>query len=127
MSPLNAFREIEQALESKLGKLESLKNNPEIKQEIDFEEKLLGLMIRYEKTIHDLRQLIQHDAFGSKACQQHLYAQEERSCYRASPRTYRHPVTGELLETRGKCAKLKTWEKKYGFRTVSRWLQPETL
>lgn len=125
MSPLTAFREIEQALESKLGKLESLKNDPEIKQAIDFEEKLLGLMVRYEKNLHDLTQLIQHEAFSSKASQQHLYAQEERSCYRTSSRTYRHPVTGEQLETRGKCAKLKTWEKKYGFSTVSHWLLPE--
>lgn len=126
MSMSVAFREIEKSLEDKLGRLESLKSDPSIKQEIDFEEKLLGLMVRYKITLNDLKTLTKHDIFGSKAHQQDLQAQEEQSSYHVPLRTYQHPVTQEILKVRGKNLQLKAWEKKYGFKTVNSWLLPGT-
>lgn len=53
MSRLAEFRAAEKALQEQLKQLESLKNDAGLKKEIEFEEKLQGLMKSYGKGLKD--------------------------------------------------------------------------
>lgn len=125
MSKLAEFRETEKALELKLEKLESLKNHPMLKHEIDFEKHLLALMANYKKSLSELRKLVKHAGFSFRAHQQDLQLQEDKAGYSQSLKIYTHPLTGETIKTRGKSAKLSAWKKKYGIATVDHWLIPD--
>ena len=54
MSRLAEFRAAEKALQEQLAQLESLKNDAGLKKEIEFEEKLQGLMKTYGKSLRDI-------------------------------------------------------------------------
>ena len=49
MSRLAEFRAAEKALQEQLAQLEALKNDVGLKKEIEFEQKLQGLMKTYDK------------------------------------------------------------------------------
>ncbi|WP_426161081.1 histone-like nucleoid-structuring protein, MvaT/MvaU family, partial [Pseudomonas sp. DWR1-3-2b2] len=54
MSRLAEFRAAEKALQEQLAQLESLKNDAGLKKEIEFDEKLQGLMKTYGKGLRDI-------------------------------------------------------------------------
>lgn len=54
MSRLAEFRKAEQDLQERLKQLEKLKNDAGLKKEIEFEEKLQGLMKTYGKSLRDV-------------------------------------------------------------------------
>jgi hypothetical protein len=54
LSRLAEFRAAEKALQEQLAQLESLKNDAGLKKEIEFEEKLQGLMKTYGKSLRDI-------------------------------------------------------------------------
>jgi hypothetical protein len=54
LSRLAEFRAAEKALQEQLKQLESLKNDAGLKKEIEFEEKLQGLMKTYGKGLRDI-------------------------------------------------------------------------
>lgn len=73
MSRLAEFRAAEKALQEQLKQLESLKNDAGLKKEIEFEEKLQGLMKTYGKSLRDIIAILDPNPAKSACCrQQHL-------------------------------------------------------
>ncbi|WP_442107706.1 histone-like nucleoid-structuring protein, MvaT/MvaU family [Pseudomonas sp. NUPR-001] len=118
MSRLAEFRAAEKALQEQMAQLEALKKDAGLKREIEFEQKLVGLMKNYGKNLRDIIAILDPKAVAKGAG--------------AAPKTrrarvvkvYENPHTGELIETKGGNHRgLKAWKEQYGAKTVDGWLR----
>lgn len=75
MSKLKEYRDTQQALTENLQRLEALKNNADLVNELEFEKKLMALLKRYSKKTEDLLAFIGPGLMGG------LLAKEQRSVY----------------------------------------------
>ena len=120
MSRLAEFRAAEKALQEQLAQLESLKNDAGLKKEIEFEEKLQGLMKTYGKSLRDIIAIL--DPSLGKAGAAAAPAPKQRRA--RVVKVYQNPHTGELIETKGGNHRgLKAWKEQYGAATVDSWLR----
>lgn len=120
MSRLAEFRAAEKALQAQLAQLETMKNNAGLKKEIEFEEKLLGLMKSYGKSLRDIVAIL--DPNPAKAGQQTTRPPKTRRA--RVVKVYQNPHTGEMIETKGGNHRgLKAWKQQYGAGTVDSWLR----
>lgn len=122
MSKLAEFRAAEEQLKAQLALLESLKNDESLQREMEFENKLQGLMQEYGKNLADIIAIIDPD-FTKKP--RGLVAHPEKAARRArTVKRYKHPETGEVIETKGGNHKvLKAWKAEHGAETVEGWIQ----
>jgi len=117
LSKLAEFRAAEQALKAQLAQLEALKNDEGLKREIEFEEKLKGLMNAYGKSLRDIIAILDPSAGRTPAV-----APKQRRA--RVVKVYHNPHTGELIETKGGNHRgLKAWKEQYGAATVDSWLR----
>jgi len=120
LSRLAEFRAAEKALQEQLAQLESLKNDAGLKKEIEFEEKLQGLMKTYGKGLKDIISIL--DPNPAKSALQTSAAPKTRRA--RVVKVYHNPHTGELIETKGGNHRgLKAWKEQYGAATVDSWLR----
>ena len=104
MSRLAEFRAAEKALQEQLAQLEALKNDAGLKKEIEFEEKLQGLMKTYGKNLRDIVAILDPNPSASKGSS----APKQRKA--RVLKVYQNPHTGELIETKGGNHRgLKAW------------------
>ena len=120
MSRLAEFRAAEKALQEQLKQLESLKNDAGLKKEIEFEEKLQGLMKTYGKSLRDIIAILDPQASTRRAA-----AAAESKAGTRKPRDvkiYKNPNSGELIETKGgNHRQLKEWKNEFGADVVESW------
>lgn len=123
MSRLAEFRAAEKALQEQLAQLEALKNDAGLKKEIEFEEKLQGLMKTYDKSLRDIIAILDPSKAASKAGKVPAPAPKQQRRARVV-KVYENPHTGELIETKGGNHRgLKAWKEQYGAPTVDSWLR----
>ena len=116
MSKLAVFRAAELALKEQLAQLEALKNDAGLKKEIEFEEKLKGLMKTYDKSLRDIIAILDPTSRTGAAAPKQRRARVVK--------VYQNPHTGELIETKGGNHRgLKAWKEQYGAATVDSWLR----
>jgi hypothetical protein len=119
LSRLAEFRAAEKALQEQLAQLESLKNDAGLKKEIEFEQKLQGLMSSYDKSLRDIIAIL--DPKGSSSLPVATGPKRRRA---RVIKVYQNPHTGELIETKGGNHRgLKSWKEQYGVDTVDSWLR----
>ncbi|MCO6057937.1 DNA binding protein [Pseudomonas sp. MOB-449] len=118
MSKLAEFKRLEAQLAEQLAALDSLKNDTQLKREIEFETKLKALLAEYSvglKTIIDI--------LDPKASHLASIPVDGRRRERAVKR-YKNPHTKEVVETKGGNHKvLAAWKAQYGADTVQSWIQ----
>ena len=120
LSRLAEFRAAEKALQEQLKQLETLKNDAGLKKEMEFEEKLQGLMKTYGKSLRDVIAIL--DPNPAKSGLQVASAPKTRRA--RVVKVYHNPHTGELIETKGGNHRgLKAWKEQYGAATVDSWLR----
>ncbi|HYQ39923.1 MAG TPA: histone-like nucleoid-structuring protein, MvaT/MvaU family [Pseudomonas sp.] len=118
MSKLVEFRKAEQALREQLARLESLKHDQELKQEMEFEEKLQALLQEYGFKLQNILDILQPQPI-------HLPELDIGRRVRKL-QVWKNPITGEVLETKsGNNKKLKAWKEEYGEKFVAGWLQQD--
>lgn len=120
MSKLAEFKALEAQLAAQLKQLDVLKNDTELKREIEFEEKLRTLMAEYGVSLKGIVALLDPKArIGAPAP---AAARGQRRTRQV--KVYKNPETGEVVETKGGNHKvLKAWKAQYGAETVEGWLQ----
>lgn len=120
MSRLAEFRKAEQDLQERLKQLEKLENDAGLKKEIEFEEKLQGLMKTYGKSLRDVIAILDpNPAKGGLPSTKPVKTRRARVV-----KVYQNPHTGELIETKGGNHRgLKAWKEQYGAKTVDAWLR----
>ncbi|WP_312154470.1 histone-like nucleoid-structuring protein, MvaT/MvaU family [Pseudomonas sp.] len=124
MSRLAEFRAAEKALQEQIAQLEALKKDAGLKREIEFEQKLLGLMKSYDKGLRDIVAILDPKAASKVASKTPGAAPKQQRRPRVV-KVYENPHTGELIETKGGNHRgLKAWKEEYGAKTVESWLRP---
>lgn len=115
MSKISQFRATEEAIKELKQQLEALSQDEGLKKEIEFEEKLRGLMAEYNKSLRDINAILDPQPLRSLVA---------RPAVRRSRKTkrYSNPHTGQVIETKGGNHKeLKEWKGQWGNETVESW------
>jgi len=122
MSRLAEFRAAEKALQEQLAQLEVMKNDAGLKREIEFEQKLLGLMKDYDKSLRDIIALLDPQKASSSRAPAPTAAPKTRRA--RVVKVYENPHSGELIETKGGNHRgLRAWKDQYGADTVEGWVR----
>lgn len=120
MSLLNEYFQKEQQLKQLQEDLERLQKDQRLKSELDLKDKLEALMKEFNKRPADIIALLDPKAEqrGAKAPATSVTGRRKRRL-----KIYKHPKTGEVIETRGGNHKgLRSWKDEFGEETVESWL-----
>ncbi|HCL3145381.1 TPA: DNA binding protein [Pseudomonas aeruginosa] len=118
MSKLAEFKALEAQLAEQLAQLDALKNDSELKREIQFEEKLRALLGEYGMSLRNVIAILDPQARRSTSITRPS-ARKARQVKR-----YKNPNTGEVVETKGGNHRvLKEWKAEFGSDVVESWLQ----
>lgn len=102
-----------------MAQLEALKKDAGLKREIEFEQKLVGLMKSYDKNLRDIIAILDPKAATRPAAPAAKQQRRPRVV-----KVYENPHTGELIETKGGNHRgLKAWKEQYGAQTVESWVR----
>ena len=120
MAKINDYYQKKQLMDKLAEELRRLEDDSSLKHELEFEEKIRGLMDEYNKSAKDVLQVlgaIDHSVSSVKA--------EGASSRPKRPlKTYKNPHSGETVQTRGGNHKtLNEWREKYGKEAVQGWQQ----
>ncbi|WP_313713127.1 MULTISPECIES: histone-like nucleoid-structuring protein, MvaT/MvaU family [Pseudomonas] len=120
MSRLAEFRALELQLAAQLAELESLKNDGNLKLEMEFEEKLRDLLGEYGYSLKNIIAILDPQSFTPSL---ELDSPNKSNRKPRKVKYYKNPHSGELVETKGGNHKtLKDWKAKYGAEEVERWM-----
>lgn len=118
MSKLAEFKRLEAQLAEQLAALNSLKNDTELKREIEFESKLKALLDEYGLGLKAVINILDPGRTRTS-----LPAQKNQRRER-SVKVYKNPHTNEVVETKGGNNKvLNAWKAEYGAAAVKSWAQ----
>ena len=119
MSLINEYRNTEEAIKELQERLQSLSADDRLKKELEFDQKLRGLMGEYNKSLRDVIALLDPSAGKQTVKAARTSARAPREL-----KVYKNPNTGETVETKGGNHKtLKAWKEKWGAEAVQSWLQ----
>jgi len=118
MSKLAEFKRLEAQLAEQLRQLDALKNDGELKKEIEFEKKLRDLLSEYGYTLREVKQILDPQSKPEPKVDGRSQRRERLL------KVYINPNSNERVETKGGNHKvLKAWKEEFGAETVESWLQ----
>lgn len=118
MSKLAEFKALEAQLAEQLKQLDAMKNDNELKKEIEFEQKLRALLGEYGFSLREVKLILDPHARAERAPAAAGQRKERQV------KIYVNPNTNERVETKGGNHKvLKAWKEQYGAEAVESWLQ----
>lgn len=120
MSLIIEYRNTEEQIKELTARLQSLKGDAGLQREIEFETKLKGLMMEYNKNLREVIAIIdpQFSAPTGKVGQGQKVTRSARQV-----KIYKNPHTGEVIETKGGNHKgLNAWKQQYGREEVANWV-----
>jgi hypothetical protein len=122
MSLINEYRSIEESIRELEARRSSLKDDPKLQTELEFETKLKDLLATYAKSLRDVIAIMDPQASASKAPKAVTGKQGHRAPRQL--KVFKNPHTGEVVETKGGNHKtLKEWKAEHGNEAVQSWLQ----
>lgn len=123
MSLLSEYLQQEQQLKQLNEKLQQLQNDPRLKAELEFKEKLEALMKEFDKSAADVIELLDPKGGSKASAPSNASASSSGGRRKRKLKIYKNPNTGEVVETRGGNQKtLKAWKDEHGNDTVESWL-----
>ena len=126
MSLIQEYRQTEAAIEELKQRLEQLNSNERLKKELEFEKQLRALLGEHNKSLRDVIAILDTEAGTSKTSRKNSSTAAAQQRRPRSLKRYKHPETGEVIETKGGNHKiLKTWKAEHGADVVEGWLQRE--
>lgn len=121
MSLLSDYVKKEQQLKQLEEELKQMQGDQRLQAELEFKEKLDALLKEYDKSANDVIELLRpkgQTSPGGAAAQPASNGRRKRKL-----KIYKHPKTGEVVETRGGNHKtLKAWKDEHGSDTVESWV-----
>ncbi|QEU01827.1 histone-like nucleoid-structuring protein, MvaT/MvaU family [Pseudomonas oryzihabitans] len=125
MSLIQEYRQTEAAIEELKQRLEQLNSDERLQKELEFEKKLRALLGEHSKSLRDVIAILDPDSSTNSGRKNSSPAVPQQRRARTLKR-YKHPETGEVIETKGGNHKLlKAWKSEHGANTVESWLQGE--
>ncbi|MGP4846097.1 histone-like nucleoid-structuring protein, MvaT/MvaU family [Marinobacter sp. 1Y8] len=121
MAKINDYYQKKQLMDKLAEELRKLEDDSSLKHELEFEEKIRGLMGEYNKSAKDVLQVL--GAIDPSVSS--VKADGVSSSRPKRPlKTYKNPHSGETVQTRGGNHKtLNEWREKYGKEAVQGWQQ----
>jgi hypothetical protein len=120
MPNINDYYQKKQLLEKLSKELNKMEQDQALKSDLEFEEKIKGLMDEHKKSPKDVLQIL--GAIDPSVAS----AKTDGGGVRAKRpmKTYKNPHSGEVVKTRGGNHKtLNEWRQKYGKEAVQSWQQ----
>lgn len=134
MSKLVTFKAAERALAIYYRELQEMKDDPELKRELEFDAELNELLARFKVSRDTLLDILKMDAQNEKKVANAKLSglsgapskQSTKALARGKQtfplRTYLNPHNGVEIKIRlGTDSKFKEWVKEYGKETVESW------
>lgn len=123
MSLITEYRATEEAIKELQARLADMQSNDALKVEMEFEEKLRGLMGEYQKSLRDIISLLDPDRTLAAPKNKQSSGQQAPGTRKArAVKQYKNPHNGEVIETKGGNHKtLKEWKAQYGGDVVEGW------
>lgn len=120
MTILAEFRATQSAIKELEQRLESLKQNEALQQELEFEGRLNELLTTYGKQLSDVVALLEAEGKPAKAARAAKDAAPGRRTRRV--KRYTNPHNGAVIETKGgNHNTLKEWKATWGGDEVESW------
>ncbi|PAV24987.1 hypothetical protein C8D92_108197 [Tamilnaduibacter salinus] len=121
MAKISDYYQKKQLMEQLSEEITKMEADKTLKRELEFEEKIRGLMDEYNKSAKDVLQVL-------GAIDPSVVPGKASSAGASGPKRplqiYKNPHTGEVVKTRGGNHKtLKQWREKHGKETVQSWRQ----
>ncbi|GAB3391934.1 DNA binding protein [Azotobacter armeniacus] len=121
MSKILEFRATEEAIVELQAKLNALKGNQGLQEELEFEQRLRHLMQEYGKTLRDINMILDPQTYQQAVSSP---TTPQRSRRQREAKRYRNPYTDEVVVTKGGNQRtLKAWKEQFGAETVESWLE----
>jgi len=121
MSKILEFRATEEAIIELQAKLDALKGNQHLQEELEFEQKLRQLMQDYGKTLREINLILDPQTYQQTAQTSQKPQQSRRQ---REAKRYRNPYTNEVVVTKGGNQRtLKAWKEQFGAEVVDSWLE----
>lgn len=118
MSKLVSYREKEELLRKLTEEMSRLKEDPELKKDLDFKDEINQVLAKHSKTLNDLIKIFQLDPKSTTKGRGNRKVRKLK--------VYVNPHNNEVVETRGGNHRvLKAWKAEHGNDTVESWLKEE--
>lgn len=105
------------AIEQLQVEIQRLENDPLLKSELEFSEKLRVLMDEYGMTLPKINAMLDPDWPTDKA-------EPSKKRRERVEKIYKNPYTNEEIKTKGGNHRiLRAWKEQFGSETVESWLQ----
>jgi hypothetical protein len=125
MFKIAQFVAAEMALAKQVTALEELKNDPELKRELEFSNDLDQLLAKYTFTRPKLYSFLSAQQAAVKAADKKAGGGKKAQSQTAKMKLWTNPHTGATVESaRRDHATLLEWTKQYGLEAVLSWAQP---
>lgn len=116
MSKLVDYRQLERQVVQQRALLGSLRDNPQLQKEVEFEGRLSTLLSEYGKSLQDVKTLLDPEAGRPTSVKGRPRARVVK--------TYRNPLTGKVVQTKGgNNLALRAWRAQFGLEEVESWVQ----
>ncbi len=126
MSLIQEYRQTEAAIEELKQRLEQLNSDERLKKELAFEKQLRALLGEHNKSLRDVIAILDTEAGTNNTSRKNSSAAAAQRRRPRSLKRYKHPETGEVIETKGGNHKiLKAWKAEHGADVVEGWLRGE--
>ncbi|NYT72975.1 H-NS histone family protein [Halomonas sp. QX-2] len=121
-SVLKDYIQKEQLLKKLQEELQELENNSELKEEIEFKERLQALMTEYGKLAREVCEMIDPSYNRQSTKKSGMDGRKKRPL-----KVYKNPHTEEVVETRGGNHKIiQAWKAEFGNEEVGSWVIDES-
>ncbi|MCK9739401.1 histone-like nucleoid-structuring protein, MvaT/MvaU family [Pseudomonas syringae] len=122
MSRLAEYRRLEEQIAEQRSKLYELRSDPRLEKEMEFEGKLRELLDQHGKGLADVSDLLDPKLSRVQGRQVAVPAKRTRQARRV--KVYRNPLTGEIVESKGKNNRLLgAWKAQFGHEEIESWVR----
>jgi hypothetical protein len=126
MFKIAQFQAAQLALAKQVTAVEELRNDPELKRELEFDTELEGLLAKYSMSKDKLYSFMSAQYAAIRASEKKTpgAAKEKKTTGHAN-RLWTNPHTGEAVKSRRRDhSVLLRWAEQHGMDTVLTWAQP---
>lgn len=122
MSLIANYHQLQKDLERLQSEHNRLSSDPALKREMEFDTKLRSLMGEYSKSLPDIMSILEPGSSQSPKMGKSGAPIKHRR--KRLAKTYRNPLTGEIVESKGGNNKLLgQWKAQFGSEEVEGWVQ----
>jgi hypothetical protein len=124
MFKIAEFQAAQLELSKRVTALEEMRNDPELKRELEFDGELVELLGKYSLT-KDKLYAFMHAQYSAKKAADKKSAGPKGKAHVGTMKRWSNPHSGEVIDSGRRDHKtIKGWIEQYGLKTVLTWATP---